>query len=154
MTRLRYRDAPVFLVVSSISTSFTFGADVEATAGDLANARVVGLSGGVAYAERPTVTYTPLQGQQFVNQLMSPMSLQVVLLLYHSGWRIDRVLRVCLQSLGQVRNAPGAASPTPARAPEFERFARVAEILRTLQARAFDPPGASTRGREYPRAAD
>ena len=135
LVRLRYRDAPVFLAISSISTSFTFEVDVGA--GDFGGLGVAGVSGGLAYAEKPTVTYAPLQGEQFVNQLMAPMSLRVILLLYHSGWRIDRVSRVCLQSLGRLPNAPGTASPTPILVPEYEEFAKVITHLRTLQTKGL-----------------
>jgi len=137
VVRLRYMDTPAFLNVSSVSTSLTLAVDAGGGVAELENLGVVGISGGLSYAERPTITYSPLQGQQFVSLLMSPMSLRVPLLLYHSGWRIDRVLRVCLQSIGELRNAPSGASPTPALAPEYKRFARVAEILRDLQSRGF-----------------
>ena len=54
-------------------------------------------------------------------------------LLYHSGWRIDRILRVCLQNLGRLPNAPSAASPTPSLAPEYKKFAKAVRLLRDLQ---------------------
>ena len=65
--------------------------------------------------------------------MMSQVDLRVPLLLYHSGWRINRVLRVCLQNMGDLPNAPSAASPTPSRAPEYKQFADVAKLLRDLQ---------------------
>ena len=85
--------------------------------------------------ENPTVTYTPLQGEQFVTQLMSPVSLETLLLLYHSGWSIDRVFRVTLQSINDVRNAPSASGPTPDNVPKYELFLEVTKLLRTLQRR-------------------
>ena len=65
------------------------------------------------------------------------MSLRVILLLHHSGWRIDRVLRVCLQSIGSLPNARGAASPTPPLVPEYEEFATLVTNLRALQSRGL-----------------
>jgi hypothetical protein len=139
LVRLKYRDAPLFLVVTSISTSFSFEAQagVGGSIGDEALNNEVGASAGVAYSEKPTVTYAPLQGQQFVTQLMSPIGLDTVFLLYQSGWRIDRIFGVCVQSLGGLKNAPSASSPTPTQAPEYEAFTRVTGILRTLQARGL-----------------
>ena len=133
LVRLRYRDTPAFLVVSSVSTSFTVAVDAGGAIADVGELGVVGLSGGLAFAEKPSITYLPLQGEQFVQLLMSPMELRVPHLLYHSGWRIDRILRVCLQNLGKLPNAPSAASPTPSLAPEYEQFTRVAKLLRDLQ---------------------
>jgi hypothetical protein len=145
LVRLRYRDTPAFLLVSSVSTSFTLAVDAEAGVADLDDLGVVGLSGGLYYAEKPTVTYSPLQGQQFVDMLMSPVSLRVPLVLYHSGWRIDRVLKICLQNIGNLRNAPGGASPTPSLAPEYEQFARAASVLRALQYRGLIELGQNER---------
>ncbi len=133
LVRLRYRDTPVFLAVTSVSTSYTVTANVGATVGDIAELGVVGVEGGLVYAERPTITYAPLQGQQFVDQLMQPISLRAILLLYHSSWRIDRLFTVCFQSLGGLPNAPSAASPTPSEPPEYEDFHNVVAHLRTLQ---------------------
>ena len=133
LVRLRYRDTPAFLVVSSVSTSFTVAVEAGGSIADVGELGVVGLSGGLAFAEKPSITYLPLQGDQFVQLLMSPIELPVPHLLYHSGWRIDRILRVCLQSMGNLKNAPSAASPTPSRAPEYKQFANAAKLLRDLQ---------------------
>ena len=133
LVRLRYRDTPAFLVVSSVSTSFTVAVDAGGAIADVGELGVVGLSGGLAFAEKPSITYLPLQGEQFVQLLMSPMELRVPFLLYHSGWRIDRILRVCLQNLGRLPNAPSAASPTPSLAPEYKKFAKAVRLLRDLQ---------------------
>ena len=124
---------PRFSSSASVSTSFTFAADAGGSVADVGELGVIGLSGGLAFAEKPSITYLPLQGEQFVQLLMSPMELRVPHLLYHSGWRIDRILRVCLQSMGNLRNAPSAASPTPSRAPEYKQFANAAKLLRDLQ---------------------
>jgi hypothetical protein len=48
---------------------------------------------------------------------------------------MDRLLRLFVQDLGGVPNAPTASGPTPSRAPEFEDFRRVSYLLRTLQSR-------------------
>ena len=71
--------------VASVSTSLDF--DVSASAGAAlpeSEGTIYSLSAGVGYTERSTVTYTPLQGAKFVTQLMSPVDLDTILLLYHS----------------------------------------------------------------------
>jgi hypothetical protein len=54
-------------------------------------------------------------------------------MLCSSGWSIARVLRLTVDRLNDVRNAPRAAGPTPDSPPEFETFVKVAKALRTLQ---------------------
>jgi hypothetical protein len=145
LVRLRYRDVPYFLEVASVSTSFELntaasaGVSLPESAGN-----VYDLGAEVAVQENPTVTYTPLQGEQFVTQLMSPVSLDTLLLLYHSGWSIERVFRVALQSINDVRNAPSASGPTPDYVPRYKRFLEVTKLLRTLQIRHVLSLGHST----------
>ena len=145
LVRLRYRDVPYFLEVASVSTSFEFntgasgGVSLPESAG-----KAYDLGAAVSMLENPTVTYTPLQGEQFVTQLMSPISLDTLLLLYHSGWSIERVFRVSLQSVNGVRNAPSASGPTPDYVPRYKRFLEVTKLLRTLQIRHVLSLGHST----------
>ena len=145
IVRLKYRDVPFFLEVASVSTSF----DVGATAGGRATLpeaarKTYGLDAGVSFHEKPTVTYTPLQGEQFVSQLMSPIDLNTILLLYHSGWSVERVFRVCLASVNGVKNAPSASGPTPTRVPTYEEFRKLTKLLRVLQVRGVLEMGHGT----------
>jgi len=136
LVRLRYRDAPYFMEVASVSTSFVFDASASASASVPESAATVyGMGAGVGYTERPTITYTPLQGDKFVKQLMSPVDLDTILLLYHSGWSIERIFRTSLQSINGLRNAPGASGPTPDHVPEYKEFGEVVKLLRHLQLR-------------------
>ena len=137
LVRLKYRDNPSFLEVSSVATQFTVSADAKAIAEFPANTgiNIFGLGAGAAYAERPTITYTPLQGDKFIHRVLSPISLENVSLLYHSGWSIERLVRLCLQRIEHLKNAPGASGPTPKYAPDYEGFARAAQLLRFLQVR-------------------
>jgi len=122
--------------VASVSTSFDFDASASAsTSLPESEGKIYGFGAGVSYTERPTVTYTPLQGDQFVTQLMSPVDLNTILLLYHSGWSVERIFCVSLQSINGVKNAPGASGPTPDYVPEYKDFREVAKLLRQLQLR-------------------
>jgi len=134
LVRLRYRDTPYFLEVATVSTAFDLTAAASAIASLPESAdRTYDLGAGISYSEQPTVTYTPLQGDEFVTQLMSPVDLNTILLLYHSGWSVERIFRVCVQSLNGLKNAPSASGPTPDRVPIYKQFCEVAKLLRDLQ---------------------
>ncbi len=137
LVRLKYRDTPFFLEVSSVATQFTFSASANASATlpEGPSANVFGLDAGAAVTERPTVSYSPLQGEKFIQRFLSPISLKTISLLFHSGWRVDRIFRVCFQHINRIKNAPGASGPTPEFAPEYEDFAAIARQLRNLQSR-------------------
>lgn len=133
LVRLKYRDTPYFIEVSSIATQYVLGLGGSGTVGGIGDKAVGGVGGTIAYEERPTVTYMPLQGETFVNRLLSPLPMSVIVLLSHSGWRFDRLLRCCVQRINDVWNAPTAAGPTPDLAPQHERFMEVARLLEELR---------------------
>ncbi|MHC5113327.1 MAG: hypothetical protein ACYTGP_02720 [Planctomycetota bacterium] len=136
IVRLKYRDTPFMLEVTSLSTNFqveVFGS-ANASLRESSN-NWYGVLAGAEFTEKPTVTYLPLTGEKFVSQMLTPLDTRVILLLYHSGWSIDRILRVCVQSANDLRNAPSASGPTPTTAPEYEGFYEMCNLLRVLQKR-------------------
>ncbi len=147
LVRLKYRDTPFFMEVASVSTNFNFKstAGASATLPESAS-KSYGLSGSLAYTENPTITYTPLQGDKFVAQLMSPVDLDTILLLYHSGWSIERIFRVCIQSINGIKNMPSASGPTPDYEPVCQEFFEVIKLLRSLQKQGKLEMGKSTNG--------
>jgi hypothetical protein len=148
LVRLRYRDRPYFLEVSAVTTQFSFSPNLAATAafGSPNIEQDALVSGGVTYTEQPTITYTPLQGDDFARHILTPVALEALVLLSHSGWSAERLLRVCVQRINGVPNAVTASGPTPDAAPDYQRFNQVAKWMRELQLRdqvtiGFDAEG-------------
>jgi hypothetical protein len=138
LVRLRYRDNPVFLevgsIVSSISMSASTSAGAHLTTGD-ARTWEYNAGGGIGWSESPTVTYSPLQGEEFTNRLLTPISPNVLVLLSQSGWSVERLFLCCVQRVNGLTNALGASGPTPSYVPSHEDFRRVAALFRELQVR-------------------
>jgi len=134
LVRLRYRDTPYFLQETSLTTQYHLsgaastgvtvikGGDNEASTG-----------AGVGISETPTVNYVPLQGEEFVKQLMGRIRLEDVMLLPQSGWSIERVMRLTVDRLVGIPNAPSTTGPTPGYRPHFRDFNNLACRLRRLQ---------------------
>lgn len=82
----RYGESSTLLAVNGVIANLRFRAEVGADAGF----RGVGdpddnvVSGGIAYEENPTITYAPVQGEDYVRQLMSPVPLDLFLLMMRS----------------------------------------------------------------------
>jgi len=133
LVRLRYRDQAMFLEVSALNTQFSVSGEVDAGTefGQVDN--LFGLGGKVIVGETPTVSYTPLRGADFVERVLTPISVQTLFLLDTSGWSSERLLRVLVNEMNQVGNAKGANGPTPERAPSYQKFRRLAFLLRQLQ---------------------
>ena len=135
LVRLKYRETPYFLEVNSVSSQFalTSEAAISANFKKQQTPEAVGLSGKLNYSEQPTVTYLPLHGNDFIQRLLSPISIDTILLLANSGWSIERILRLTVQSINGIPNAPTASGPTPNEVPVYKDFIDLTEELRKLQ---------------------
>lgn len=140
LVRLRYRETPVWLEVTSISTQFEFDSSGEVSGtlnenvgqeGAL-NPNSLGLAGRVGYSERPTITYNILGGEDFLKRLLKPISVDAISALAESGWRGDRVLRLTVERMNGLRNAPRASGPTPTDAPRYKPFLEAVNLIRDL----------------------
>ena len=134
IVRLRHARAPVFLQVTSITTQF----GLATTVGVSANGNVVspggpvpqagaGVSTGVLVEERPTITYTPLHGQDFVRRLATPLSPEAIAQLVQAGWPWDAVLNCCVQQIN------GLFAPSRPRRSAQTNYKQLGSALRRLQ---------------------
>lgn len=142
MVRLRYRDNPTFLQVGIITSSYEFKRalgidgkfDFKAKDQDL---NFEGWSAtpkaAVEYNEKPTITFSPVRGEAFSKEMLSPVSMGHIMLLHTSGWKIDRILRTTVQRINNLRNAQSASGPTPKMEPVYEGFLELVKILRKLE---------------------
>ena len=133
IVRLKYRDTPTFLELTSVTTSLVFEAVADADTTFQPGSDPVKLGAEISYADKPTITYTPLQGDKFVSQIMSPLNLETLALLYHSGWSVERILLLTAQHMNGLKNAPTASGPTPSLKPQYEDFWQVVRLMRQLQ---------------------
>lgn len=134
LVRLKYRDTPFFLQVSSVTSQFTFTTNANADATLSPTAPTLwGIGAGVALEEKPTLTYSPLQGEKFIQSFLSNIALEDIFLLYKSGWSVERVFKLTFQKMGKLENASNASGPTPTYIPVYEDFSRAIELIRILQ---------------------
>ncbi len=155
LVRLEYRDTPLFVEVGSVQAQFVFersasvGGTLNENVGvDPLNPDVLNISGKAGYTERPTVTFSPLQGDEFVTRMLTPVRLDTILLLCRSGWSIERVLRLTVQRMNNLDNASRASGPTPDQAPVYEQFVEVCRLLRALQLHGALEVGYESRHKE------
>ena len=135
LIRLKYHDSPFFLEVNSVSSQFKLNTEtsLSTTLKEQQTPESIGLSAKLNFTEQPTVTYLPLQGNDFIQRLLKPISVDTILLLANSGWSIERILRLIVDDINGIPNAPNAGGPTPTVVPDFKEFQSVAYLLRELQ---------------------
>ena len=134
LVRMRYRDVPFFLEIGSVTASLSLGANAGVSADvNLGGGDTLSPSAGIAYSDKPTISYTPLRGKDLLTRIHSSLKLDSILVLTQSGWNIDRVFGLCFERINNLYNAPNASGPTPDEEPSYEEFNRLLDLLRKLQ---------------------
>ncbi len=154
LVRLRYNDTPLFLELGAVVASYGYDASFNASGFIPASGtNTASLGTALAYGEHPTVTYTPLAGDEFATRMLTPIPLDSFMLFTQTGWSDARMLLVAVQRVNDLFNAPTATGPTPERKPDYEDFVDFAERLHRLQSARLvglnweakehetDPPG-------------
>lgn len=108
MLRVRYGEAPVFLDVSQVINQYSLEgqAGVQGLLGGIPSngTDAVGAEGAVRWADRPTITYTPLSGHRFTRSLLTPIDPSAVFAMIESGWPAEMVFPLVVRSINGVRN--------------------------------------------------
>jgi hypothetical protein len=129
----RYGETSSQLAVSAVVANINFktNAGVEAGFGSKDNYRenLVPFSGGFAYEENPTITYTPIQGEQYMKQLMSPVSLDILVLVIRSGAHSNTFFNLLVKRINDMLNPDFFEGPFVEPDPEFQRFVELNKEL-------------------------
>lgn len=143
IVRLRYGETPSSLAVSSIAAQFELSGAAGSVPFYTANADPSGRApfpfslpqAGIAGADRPTFSLTPLDDSDFARRLFTPLSLEGAVYLARTTWPLSTVFRLYLENMNWVSNAQTASGPTPALAPSPSRFLEGMTALQQLQHR-------------------
>jgi hypothetical protein len=134
LLKIRYIDAPVFMDVTSVISSYTAAGDVSVrgqVARPDAGDTLAAVAAGAQYADRPTITYQPLSGDKFARSLMAPIPVSGILSLIQAGYPADLVLRYCVNSINGLENDYGAPGNPRAGEPKFRELM---DAMRAAQA--------------------
>ena len=114
IVRSRYLEVPVFLTVSSVLTQYEYDSSIglggifESGAGT--NDIFTGDT-NLRFSERPTITYLPIEGQEFSAHLLSDIPVDLFFAAAQAGWSVDVFMRIGIQRLGAAENMSFAEVP-------------------------------------------
>lgn len=136
LVKRRYGDNIALLEINSVSTTLEWkrggGLALNIFDGDDNDSNNLGINANGAYTERPTITYLPVKGPELIKKVLSPLDPDVLILLSRSGWRMDRVMRLTLNTINDIDNASSASGPTPLLAPNPEEFNKLLSVIEKL----------------------
>jgi hypothetical protein len=133
IVKLRYFDAPVFLEVSSVISSYTLQGEVSLASRIFPFSRgdtfhELGATG--TYTDRPTISYTPVTGQKYIEKLLRPIPPQAIFAMIQAGHQADFILSLTVRAINDIYNF----SASPARSRQGDpTFFRVIEAIRRIQ---------------------
>lgn len=127
LVRMRFREAPLFLQAGSLTASYentvSGGAQATAQQGD---ASLIGVTGNYTFSSKPTIAYTPVEGQQYVQQLMGEISPQTFALLLRAGWPVRKLCDLLVERAMPVDGQSLDARP---RSPSHAQFCEFVNSL-------------------------
>lgn len=127
LVQTRFVHNPGFLDVSVINTQLNWSAGIGGNYST--NPSTGTISPSIDYSESPTITYMPLQGQEFVRRMMVPVSLETLAILMETGWSGDAVLRLVVQRINDIPNSFEGSIADLEIAPEYSKFNRVTHLF-------------------------
>jgi len=132
LVRMRFREAPLFLQAGSLTASYentvSGGAQATAQQGDQS---LVGVTGTYTFSSKPTISYTPVEGQQYVQQLMIEIPPQHFGMLLRAGWPVQKLCDLLVESVTPSGGEMLSARP---KSPTHRKFKEFVETLVAAEA--------------------
>lgn len=135
LVRLRYREPPVFLKVSSVISQYSRTASTNASAGfntGVTGNDTAGAGGRLVWTDRPVITYTPVSGREFSRNLLTPLDLRAIFRLSQSGWSSQLVFRTSAMSFNGLDNDRARLSSRQQGDPELFELLTIWQRLHML----------------------
>jgi hypothetical protein len=133
LVKQRYLDLPIYLDVGQIVSGYTLETGISFSgqlAKENAGDQYLGMGAQGTYTDRPTITYSPLTGEKFLQSFLTPIQPVKVMSLVQSGYPADFILQLTVDSLNGLRNRPVSLGSKRKADPEFFR---VLTLLREIQ---------------------
>jgi hypothetical protein len=136
IVRARYGEPAGLLSVASVTASLRAAASTGAQFGigpsSNYSGNLVPLSLGFAYEENPTIAYTTVQGERYATAILSPVGLDMLVLLAGSEWTPPRLTFVLVRQVNGLQNS--MCGPPDARTAFDQSIALLEELERAGQA--------------------
>lgn len=140
IVRMHFGQTPYFVNVDNMVTSSTlttgsgsnFTNGVGSSPVPPATGMFWSVTPQVTFAQTPTITYTPLQGSQFVSGMLAPITIDKISLLLQSGWSTKEVLKLTVEQIGDLSNGTTVLHPLSNMSSEQAAYNKFVDALDRL----------------------
>jgi hypothetical protein len=141
IVKLRYVDMPVFVDVGSIVSGYSLSTTVNGRLGfgdTLTGGNSQGLGASGTYTDRPTITYMPKTGDDYLRAILEPVAPRKLLSLIQAGYSAELLFTWAVEAINGVHNWSATARRTQSADPEFLEFVTLMQELQNAGAVGFE----------------
>ena len=144
IVKIRYVDMPVFVDVGSIVSGYSLSTTVNGRLGfgdSFSSGTTQGLGASGTYTDRPTITYMPKTGDDYLKAILEPVAPSSLLALIQAGYSSELLFTWAVESINGVHNwsASRKSSHRSSNAdPEFIEYVALMQELQILGAVGFE----------------
>lgn len=133
VVKMRYLDMPVFVDVGSIVAGYSLETAVNGRIGfsdSFTGGDSQGLGAAGRFTDRPTITYMPKTGDDYLRSLLAPVEPKNLLALIQVGYNAELLFTWAVEAINGIHNYSVTLDNTLQAAPEFFE---VTSLIRELQ---------------------
>jgi hypothetical protein len=144
IVKLRFVDMPVFVDVGAIVSGYSLSTTVNGRLGvsdNLIGGNSQGIGASGTYTDRPTITYMPKTGDDYLRAILEPVAPTSLLALIQAGYSSELLFTWAVEAINGVHNwsvsrrgSNGGGSADP----EFIEYVALMQELQTLGAIGFE----------------
>jgi hypothetical protein len=123
--KLRFVDMPVFVDVGQIVAGYSLETSVDGKIGfgnSLTGGDAQELGAGGKFTDRPTITYTPKTGNDYLRSMLTPIEPASLLSLILAGYNAELLFTWAVESVNGVNNYSAVKDKVAVEDPEFREF--------------------------------
>ena len=141
IVKIRFVDMPVFVDVGSIVSGYTLSTTVNGRLGfsdNFVGGNSQGLGASGTYTDRPTITYMPKTGDDYLRAILEPVAPSSLLALIQAGYSSELLFTWAVEAINGVHNWSVTRRKDSTADPEFIEYVQLMQELQILGAVGFE----------------
>ena len=141
IVKMRYVDMPVFVDVGSIVSGYSLSTTVNGNLGfgnSFTGGNAQGLGASGTFTDRPTITYMPKTGDDYLRAILEPVEPKNLLSLIQAGYSSELLFTWAVEAINGVHNWTATSRSNRSADPEFLEFVSLMQELQHLGAVGFE----------------